>query len=462
MKYFRLTLFNSLKINAQNIIPNFIKQRFNERIELQKIFVNFSWLLFDKVVRLVVSIVVFSWTARYLGPEKFGIWNYAIAFVALLAPISTLGLNTIVVKELVKAPDQKGVIVGTTFVLKLVGSILTFIVASLAIYFKRSDDLLTQQLVAIVAIGFIFQSFDAIDLYFQAVWKSNYTVIAKTSGFLVSSAIKVALILLKFELIYFVWVSVFEYLIGSILLIFNYTKDNQKFKYWRFNWKTAKWLLYYSWPLVISSISITIQAYIDQIMLGDMIGDHELGQFAAANKLVLAVSFIPMIIQSSVAPDLTMAKQKSEDLYYYKLQKIYQLMFFLFVIIAIPTILFSDFIISVFYGADYKAAGFILSLLIFRLFFANMGVAKSLLITNDNLFKYSLVTSLTGSIINVVLNYILIPHYSSVGAIISTIISLTVTIFVVDIFFKPVHRNLRIMLLAIFDIRSYADWFKKI
>jgi len=82
MKYFRLTLFNSLKINAQNIIPNFIKQRFNERIELQKIFVNFSWLLFDKVVRLVVSIVVFSWTARYLGPEKFGIWNYAIAFVA--------------------------------------------------------------------------------------------------------------------------------------------------------------------------------------------------------------------------------------------------------------------------------------------------------------------------------------------------------------------------------------------
>jgi O-antigen/teichoic acid export membrane protein len=124
-------------------------------------------------------------------------------------------------------------------------------------------------------------------------------------------------------------------------------------------------------------------------------------------------------------------------------------MFLLFVVTAIPIFLFSKKVVVLVYGEEYHAAGLLLSLFAIRLFFANMGVAKSLFITNENLFRYSLLTAVTGSVINVVLNYILIPKYASVGAIWSMIASFFVTIFFIDLFYADVRKNLKVMVKGI-------------
>ena len=67
-----------------------------------KYFKNTSWLFAEKVFRMVVGLLVGIWVARYLGPEQFGILRYSQSFVALFTSIATLGLNAIVVRELVK------------------------------------------------------------------------------------------------------------------------------------------------------------------------------------------------------------------------------------------------------------------------------------------------------------------------------------------------------------------------
>ena len=70
-----------------------------------KYFKNTSWLFGEKILRMIVGLFVGIWVARYLGPEQFGLFSYAQGFVGLFTAISTLELDGIVVRELIK--DEK-------------------------------------------------------------------------------------------------------------------------------------------------------------------------------------------------------------------------------------------------------------------------------------------------------------------------------------------------------------------
>jgi O-antigen/teichoic acid export membrane protein len=109
-------------------------------------------------------------------------------------------------------------------------------------------------------------------------------------------------------------------------------------------------------------------------------------------------------------------------------------MFSLFLVIFIILFFYGNTIIRFLYGSKYEIASQIISIMAFRNFFAYMGVAKSAFITTENLFRYSLLTSITGAILNVILNYMLIPQFKSYGAILSSFISFFITIFLFDFF----------------------------
>lgn len=132
-------------------------------------------------------------------------------------------------------------------------------------------------------------------------------------------------------------------------------------------------------------------------------------------------------------------------------------MFLAFLLIAIPIYLFSENVITLLYGAEYQSAGYLLSLFALRLFFSNMGVGKSAFIVNESLFKYSLLTVVIGAISNITLNYILIPRYASIGSIIASMISFTISIFLVDLFFEKTRENQRLMFKGIFSFWRLKD-----
>jgi O-antigen/teichoic acid export membrane protein len=88
-----------------------------------KYFKNTSWLFFEKILRMIVGLFVGIWVARYLGPEQFGLFSYAQSFVGLFIAIATLGLDGIVVRELVKDESRRDELIGTAFYLKLIGAI---------------------------------------------------------------------------------------------------------------------------------------------------------------------------------------------------------------------------------------------------------------------------------------------------------------------------------------------------
>lgn len=431
-------LSKKLKLISQNLSPKH-----------KQIASNTGWLLIDRIVRMGVGLFIGVWIARYLGPEQFGRYNYAIAFASLFIAFATLGLDRIVVRNIVRDPSCKNEILGTTFILKFGGGVLALFLSIGAISVIRPDDSLSLWLVGITAAGMIFQAFDTIDLWFQSQVQSKYAVYAKTTAFLLITLVRVALLQTQALLIAFAWAGLAEFASAAVGLAITYRMNGHLIQTWKVSLSCAKNLLNDSWPLILSGFAIYVQARIDQIMLGQMIGDSEVGRYSAAMKLIETFGFIPMIIQSSIAPTVTKAKAQNETAYYTTLLNIYRLMFILFLITAIPVLLFSKQVVIILLGSQYEGSAILLSLLSIRLFFANFGVAKSLFIANENLFKYSLITAITGTSINILINYFLIPDYASIGAIWSSIISFTVTVFLIDLFYYRVRKNLWVMLLAI-------------
>ncbi|GAG26105.1 unnamed protein product, partial [marine sediment metagenome] len=133
----------------------------------KKYFANTSWLMAEKIFRIAVALSVGIYVARYLGPERFGVLSYAMSVVVLFSALSSLGLNGILVRELVNFPKKRDEFLGTAFILKLAGSGLVLILLSITLYFM-GDDRQSNLMIFIIAAGLIFQSFNVIRFYFEA------------------------------------------------------------------------------------------------------------------------------------------------------------------------------------------------------------------------------------------------------------------------------------------------------
>ena len=88
-----------------------------------KIVKNAGWIIACKIAQSVIALVIGMITARYLGPSNFGVVNYAASLVAFLTPIMQLGLNDILVQEIIANPRQEGLVLGSSLVLSFFSAI---------------------------------------------------------------------------------------------------------------------------------------------------------------------------------------------------------------------------------------------------------------------------------------------------------------------------------------------------
>lgn len=408
-----------------------ISHRFSPK--LRKIAANTSWLFADRILRMGVGLVVGVWVARYLGTQQFGLFNYATAFVALLSPFANLGLDNIVIREIVRGSSDKDEILGTTFFLKLAGGIVSVVLAIISISLLRSGEQLTGWLVSILSAGVIFQAFDTIDLQFQAQVQSKYTVIAKNLAFIIITFVKITLIQVNAPLIAFAWAGLIESGLGAVGLAINYRVQGYSLWVWRWSLTRAIALLKESWALMLSGLTIMIYMRIDQLMLGQMIDDRAVGLYSAATRISEVWYFIPTAIASSVFPTIIEAKGISESLYYQRLKQLMQLMVFMSTAIAIPMTFLSKTLVLALFGQEYTAASSILAIHVWASLFVFMGVATSPWFVTEGLTKLSMQRTLIGAVVNVLLNLVLIPIYSGKGAAIATVISYAIAGFFIHV-----------------------------
>ncbi|HBK62443.1 MAG TPA: flippase, partial [Cyanobacteria bacterium UBA11166] len=108
------------------MINKLITRIHNLSPKLRQIIKNISWLFADRILRMGIGVIVVAWIARYLGLQQFGSFNYAMAFVALFYTFARLGLDRIVVRDIINNPSDKEEILGTAFALKLIGGLIAW------------------------------------------------------------------------------------------------------------------------------------------------------------------------------------------------------------------------------------------------------------------------------------------------------------------------------------------------
>lgn len=390
---------------------------------LRKVIANTTWLFADKILQLGLGLIVGLWVARYLQPERFGLLNYAIATAGLFAPIASLGLGSIVIRDLSRNSSNKEEILGTVFVLKNIGGLMALLLTIVTVIFLNPNEPYTQLLVGITALVTLFQPFETIDFWFQSQVQSKYTVLSANAAYLIMSGVKVILINLRASLLAFSWIFSAEYALRALGFVIAYQANGNQILRWQFNRKLALELLKQSWPMILSDFMIFIYMQIDQIMMKQLSSAEELGLYAAAVKVSGLWYFVPMAIVGSVFPSVVKAKDISETLYTERLQKLLYLMSLISYAVAIPVMLLAQPIVILLYGKNYLGAAPSLAVLIWAGLFVCLGIARSTWLITEGLLNFSAATTAVGAVVNIILNFILIPRYGGLGAGIATLIA---------------------------------------
>ena len=432
-----------------NILKNVVQLK--DHSGFRKYFANTSWLMAERILRMTVALFVGAYVARYLGPERFGLLSYANSFVGLFLALATLGLDSIVIRELVKNPESRNELLGTAFGLKIFGTIIMWFFILVSVPITENDNQ-TNIFIAILSFAILFQVFNVIDFNYQAEVKSKYVVKVQFFQLIFSSSTKLFLIFIKAPLLWFVWVYCFDAFLLAIGLVVIYMIKSGNFLLWRWKWEFARTLMRDSWPLILSGIIVSIYVNIDQVMIKHMIDEQAVGIYAIATRISTAWYFIPIAITSSMFPAILNAKYNNSSIYQQRLQALYDILVWLAILIAIVIICLSEPIIDLLVGEEYAPAASVLSIAIIAGIFTNIGLINNKFFEAENRQIDILYRSLLGVSVNIFLNIILIKKYGIYGAAMATV-SAQFSTSIVYTYLKKDSRILFFMFLKSFDAR---------
>lgn len=382
---------------------------------LKRYFNNTAWLMLEKIVRLISSLAVGVWLTRHLGAVNFGILAYSQSIVAIFASVATLGLDSILTRELVTLKDDKESLLGTTILLKFVSSSSIVFIILLSLFFPSNET--TGILILIISISLVFKSFDVFALNFQANVKSKSAAVSGVLSGLLGSILKIAGILFNLSLNYFATIIVLDsVLYSSLLVYFTIQEGSTVISGLRWQKRVAVRLIKDSWPLLLGGLVVSLTLKIDQVIIAHTLDSESVGKYAAAVRISEAWFFIPAAIAASLFPAIINAKKKGESVYVHRIQKFYSLLTAFSLLTAVIISLTGSFIIETLYGEAFIESAAVLKIHVWGGIFITMSIANGNWLISENLQKYYLFNMILGASINIVLNIILIPIYGIIAA----------------------------------------------
>ncbi|WP_109240863.1 flippase [Klebsiella michiganensis] len=416
----------------------------------EKSIVNVIWLSADSFFRLGLGFIVSVWLARYLGPNDFGMYNYAFAMITIYSAVASLGMNGVVVRELITGDVDTGVILGTSFFLQCIGSVIASVMVVMTTMLLRPDEWDLILVIATMIPSVLLRSSDILKYWFESIISAKYTVIAQNIAFFISAILKIIIILYNGSYLLISFTVSCEVLITAFLLYALYKRKKYKIA-WKIELSEARRLLSLSWPLIISGVALMLYMRIDQLMIGNMIDNAAVGVYSVAVKMVEIWYFLPVAIVSSFFPKIIKSKKISEENYNNQLQFLYDVLVVFSVTLALVVTFLSDYIIHFFYSEQYFAASKLIKLYAWVSVFYFLSSASGRWYINEGLQKYALNRNLLGLGLGILLNYLLIPRFGAEGSVYATLIAYSCAGY----FFDILSKNTRI----VFFQKSKSLWF---
>ena len=388
----------------------------------RKIAKNTLFLLVSQIISYILAFFYMIYIARYLGADGFGILSFALAFTGIFSIFADLGLNTLTVREIARDKSLTGKYFSNVVLMKTFLAVLTFGLMAVIINLLGYPQEVIN-VVYFVALYSILTTFYGIfNSIFQAHEKMEYQSIGQViNSILMFTGIFIGgyygFDVLGFAFIFFISSAVsLMYILFVYIWKFPPAKIRIDIDFWKSTIKEAL-------PFGLTGISGMIYTYIDSVMLSLMQGNEVVGWYNAAYRLILVLLFIPNAVNIAVFPVMSQFYTSSKDSLKLMNEKYFKYMIILGIPIGVGITLLSDKIILLIFGQSYMQSIIALQILVWTIVFTFAGAAFVRLLESTN--RQLIVTKVSSIcvIANIVLNLILIPKFSYVGASISTLIT---------------------------------------
>lgn len=407
---------------------------------------NASWIIAGRVYHMVLAFVVGLLTARYLGPNNYGLINYAATYTSFFASFCTLGINSVIVKNFVDHPDEEGETIGSAIILRTISSVLSVVMMMCITFIADNGEKTTNIVVFLCGIGVIFQVMDTLDYWFQSRLESKYSAFATVISYTVVSIYKVWLLVTGKSVEWFAVSTSIDYLVVAIILLIVYKKRNGP----RFScsMRKAKELFKSSYHFILAGLMVSIYGSTDKFMLKQLLNEAEVGYYSTAVSLCNTWVFLLTAIIDSLYP-VILQSFNNKELFERKNKQLYSIVFYISVSVSILFSVLATPVVRILYGKAYIAAAAPLRIITWYTAFSYLGVARNAWIVSYNKQNYLKYLYIGAAITNVVLNVIMIPLWGASGAAFASLLTQISTILVFPALIKDLRPNVKLMVDAI-------------
>ncbi len=408
---------------------------------------NAGWLMIGRVIHMILSFVIGLLTARYLGPANFGVLNYAGAYTTFFMAFCTLGINSVIVKNFVDHPEESGETIGTTIVLRLISSFMSIGVIVGIVSIVDKGDKVTVLVVFLYSLSLLFQVFDTFNYWFQSKLMSKYYAIATLISYSIASAYKVLMLALNMSVEWFAVANSVDIGIVAVIMYIIYRKKGGPG--FSVSYRKAKELLSVSCSYILSGLMVAIYAATDKVMLKHMLDESSVGFYSLAVSIATVWTFVLAAIIDSMNPSIMEYHNTDKRRYLIMNKRLYALVFYISILASAIICVIAPVFIRVVYGEAYLPAVGPLRIVVWYVAFSYLGVARNAWIVCERKQKYLKYIYLSSALINVVLNFLLIPLIGTLGAALASLLTQIATVFGVPAIIRPLRPNTKMMLDAI-------------
>lgn len=411
---------------------------------MNKVAKNAVWIIGCKLVQSLLAFFVGMLTARYLGPSNYGLITYAASLVAFVVPISTLGLNNIIVREIVDNPELEGLNLGTAILLNLISSVFCIIGVTVFSALINPKEPITTIVCFLYSLILLFQALEQINYWFQAKLLSKYTSIVSLCAYSVVAAYKIYLLATGKSIYWFAVSNAMDACLIAVANLVIYHKLGGKRL--SFSFENGKRMFAKSRFYIVSSMMLTVFAQTDKIMLKQMLNDAAVGYYGAAVACAGLTSFVFTAIIDSFRPSVFEGYKINQQVFEHRLIMLYSMIIYLSLAQCVIMATFSGLIVHIIYGDEYKLAGEALRIIVWYTTFSYLGSVRNIWILACNQQKQLWKINLSGALANVLLNALLIPIWGVNGAALASLITQFFTNVVIGFLIPSIRGNNSIML----------------
>ena len=398
---------------------------------------NYVYNLVYQILIILLPLITTPYISRVLGAESIGIYSYTFSIISYFIIFANLGVSSYGQREIAYVQNdenKRSKIFWEITILKYVSTTISFII----FYFTYANHSEYSFYFKLLTIYLISAAFDIV-WFFQGLEEFKKTVLRNI--FVRLSCLILIFILVKDskDLWKYICIYAISEFLGNLSLWIYLPKYLKRVKIRELN------IIQHLKPtleLFIPQISLQIYAVIDKTMLGTMIVDKsEVGYYEQTQKivslLITIVTSLGTVIVPRIANNFINNNKRSITQY---LSKSLKFTFMLSIPMILGIIIVADEFVPIFFGNGYQKVGMLIKILSAIILFTgitNVFGVQYLIPTKKQ--KQYTIAIIVGTVINCVLNYILIPYLGAIGACISSIICQIAIIFIQVIY---VNKNL--------------------